>query len=93
MSLLDETDAMPDKDIQFKPHWLFVLAGLAVIAALVFYQAFALAVLGLAAFAVAQGIYVSWLRLSAKTRETEELSRIHFATAEALATAIDANAN
>jgi diguanylate cyclase (GGDEF)-like protein/putative nucleotidyltransferase with HDIG domain len=90
MSLLDGTDAMPDKDIQLKPHWLFVLAGLTIIAALVFYQAFALALLGLAACAVAQGMYVSWLHLSAKTCETEELSRIHFATAEALATAIDA---
>jgi putative nucleotidyltransferase with HDIG domain len=38
----------------------------------------------------AQLIYLAWFRLSAKTRETEELSRIHFATAEALATAIDA---
>ena len=35
-------------------------------------------------------IYLAWARLSAKTRETEELSRLHFATAEALATAIDA---
>ncbi|HAF22405.1 MAG TPA: hypothetical protein DCK93_05745 [Blastocatellia bacterium] len=41
-------------------------------------------------FAGAQIIYLAWVRLSAKTRETEELSRIHFATAEALATAIDA---
>ena len=37
-----------------------------------------------------QLVYLAWVRLSAKTRETEELSRIHFATAEALATAIDA---
>jgi diguanylate cyclase (GGDEF)-like protein/putative nucleotidyltransferase with HDIG domain len=35
-------------------------------------------------------VYLAWSRLTAKTRETEELSRIHFATAEALATAIDA---
>ncbi len=90
MNLLDRTDAMPDKDIHFKPHWLFVPAGLAVVSALVFYQAFALALLSLAACAVAQGMYVSWLRLRDKTRETEELGRIHFATAEALATAIDA---
>lgn len=33
---------------------------------------------------------LAWLRLRAKTREAEDLSRLHFATAEALATAIDA---
>lgn len=33
---------------------------------------------------------LAWLRLRTKTHEAEELSRLHFATAEALATAIDA---
>ncbi len=35
-------------------------------------------------------MYLAWSRLKAKTREAEELSRLHLATAEALATAIDA---
>src|SRR5690349_15314622 len=35
-------------------------------------------------------LYLAWSRANAKTREAEELSRLHFATAEALATAIDA---
>ncbi|HKZ81431.1 MAG TPA: diguanylate cyclase [Pyrinomonadaceae bacterium] len=33
---------------------------------------------------------LAWFRMRAKTREAEDLSRLHFATAEALATAIDA---
>jgi len=81
---------MTERELHFKPHRLLVLAGVGIVAALLTYQAFALALFSLMTLAIAQGMYVSWLRLGAKTRESEELSRIHFATAEALATAIDA---
>ena len=73
-----------------KGYRVFVLAGAAFIAAWAIHQAFSLALLSITIFAGAQVIHMAWYRLSAKTRETEELSRIHFATAEALATAIDA---
>jgi diguanylate cyclase (GGDEF)-like protein/putative nucleotidyltransferase with HDIG domain len=73
-----------------KRYRVFILAGGAFIAAWAIHQAFSLALLTITIFAGAQVIYLAWHRLSAKTRETEELSRIHFATAEALATAIDA---
>ncbi|HSS18786.1 MAG TPA: diguanylate cyclase [Pyrinomonadaceae bacterium] len=79
-----------ERDIHFKPQRLFVLAGLGLIAALLTYQAFALALFSLLTLAIAQGLYISWLRINAKNGEIEEISRIHFATAEALATAIDA---
>jgi diguanylate cyclase (GGDEF)-like protein/putative nucleotidyltransferase with HDIG domain len=46
--------------------------------------------LGLAVAGAAYCVSLAWLRLKAKTREAEELSRLHLATAEALATAIDA---
>jgi diguanylate cyclase (GGDEF)-like protein/putative nucleotidyltransferase with HDIG domain len=67
-----------------------MLAGGAFAAAWIIHQAFSVALLSVTIFAGAQVIYLAWARLSSKTRETEELSRIHFATAEALATAIDA---
>jgi diguanylate cyclase (GGDEF)-like protein/putative nucleotidyltransferase with HDIG domain len=67
-----------------------MVAGGAFITAYAIHQAFSLALLSVTIFATAQVIYLAWFRLSAKTHETEELSRIHFATAEALATAIDA---
>ncbi len=73
-----------------KRYRVFMLAGVAFIAAWAIHQAFSLALLSLTIFIGAQVIYMAWQRLNAKTRETEELSRIHFATAEALATAIDA---
>jgi diguanylate cyclase (GGDEF)-like protein/putative nucleotidyltransferase with HDIG domain len=73
-----------------KRYRIFILAGGAFIAAWVIHQAFSLALLGITIFAGAQIVYLAWCRLSAKSREAEELSRIHFATAEALATAIDA---
>lgn len=73
-----------------KRYCVFVIAGGAFIVAYAIHQAFSLALLSITIFATAQVMYHAWLRLSAKTRETEELSRIHFATAEALATAIDA---
>jgi diguanylate cyclase (GGDEF)-like protein/putative nucleotidyltransferase with HDIG domain len=69
---------------------VFIIAGGAFITAYAIHQAFSLALLSVTIFGAAQLIYLAWFRLSAKTRETEELSRIHFATAEALATAIDA---
>lgn len=73
-----------------KRYRVFIVAGGAFIAAYTIHQAFSLALLSVTIFAAAQVMYLVWFRLSAKTRETEELSRIHFATAEALATAIDA---
>src|ERR1700674_2910860 len=75
---------------QAKRYRVFVVAGGAFIVAYAIQQAFSLALLSVTIFAAAQVMYLAWFRLSAKTRETEELSRIHFATAEALATAIDA---
>src|SRR6266404_97989 len=73
-----------------KRYRLFIIAGGAFVAAWAIHQMMSLALLSVALFAGAQVIYLAWFRLSAKTRETEELSRMHFATAEALATAIDA---
>jgi diguanylate cyclase (GGDEF)-like protein/putative nucleotidyltransferase with HDIG domain len=73
-----------------KRYRIFIIAGGAFITAYAIHQAFSLALLSITIFVAAQLIYLAWFRLSAKTRETEELSRIHFATAEALATAIDA---
>ena len=68
----------------------FVLAGIAFIASWAIQQVSSLALLTITILVGLQIIYLAWSRLTAKTRETEELSRIHFATAEALATAIDA---
>ena len=73
-----------------KRYRVVMLAGVAFIAAWAIHQAFSLPLLCLTIFIGAQIIHMAWQRLNAKTRETEELSRIHFATAEALATAIDA---
>jgi diguanylate cyclase (GGDEF)-like protein/putative nucleotidyltransferase with HDIG domain len=86
MNLPDVSDPNPVA----KRYRIFMLAGGAFLAAWVIHQAFSLALLSVTIFAGAQVIYLAWARLSSKTRETEELSRIHFATAEALATAIDA---
>src|SRR5882724_7496984 len=68
----------------------FILAGVAFIVAWAIHHVSSLALLSVTLFAGALLIYLVWFRLSAKTRETEELSLMHFATAEALATAIDA---
>src|SRR5688572_24698099 len=73
-----------------KRYRIVMLAGVAFIVAWAIHQAFSLTLLSVTLFLGAQIIYMAWQRLNAKTRETEELSRIHFATAEALATAIDA---
>lgn len=68
----------------------FILAGTAFIAAWAIQQVSSLAFLSITIFAGFELVYVAWSRVTAKTREMAELSRIHFATAEALATAIDA---
>jgi diguanylate cyclase (GGDEF)-like protein/putative nucleotidyltransferase with HDIG domain len=73
-----------------KRYSLPVFAAGAFIAAWIILQVSSLFLLTLTIFAGAELIYLAWSRLSAKTRETAELSRVHFATAEALATAIDA---
>ena len=65
------------------PLWRFIVAWS-------IHQAYSLVLLSIATVVVAQAIHITWTRLTAKTRESEELSRLHFATAEALATAIDA---
>src|SRR5882672_8078204 len=90
MSLLDLTDYMAWKNPSGKRYRLLMVAGAAFIAAWAIHQAFSLALLTITIFACAQIVRLAWSRLKAKTHETEELSRIHFATAEALATAIDA---
>src|SRR6266404_26614 len=86
MSQLEQTG----QNFPAKRYRLFIIAGGAFVAAWAIHQMMSLALLSVALFAGAQVIYLVWFRLSAKTRETEELSRMHFATAEALATAIDA---
>ncbi len=90
MKLLELNDHIPGASRFEKPYRLFVFAGVAFIVAWAIHQAFSVALLTITIFACAQIVRLAWSRLSAKTRETEELSRIHFATAEALATAIDA---
>src|SRR6267378_2636620 len=90
MTLLDVTDSTNVGDLRVRPYRFFVLAGVAFIAVWAIYQAYSMALLSMASVAVAQVIHIAWSRLSAKTRESEELNRLHFATAEALATAIDA---
>ena len=70
---------------------LFLFAGVAFVVAWGIHQAYALAILTIATITIAQVFHFIWSsRLSARTRESEDLSRLHFATAEALATAIDA---
>src|SRR6266550_1787754 len=73
-----------------KRYPVLLIAGGAFIAACFIRQAFSLAILSATIFAAVQVMYYAWSRFNAKTRESEELSRLHFATAEALATAIDA---
>ncbi len=96
MNLPDMTDygsvapAQLNDNAPTRRYRFFITAGAAFIAAWVIQQAFSLTLLTITIFAGAQVVYLVWSRLNAKTRETEELSRTHFATAEALATAIDA---
>jgi HD-GYP domain-containing protein (c-di-GMP phosphodiesterase class II) len=68
----------------------FILGGGAFLAAWAIQHVSSLALLTVTVFAGLELVYLAWSRLNTKTRETEELSRIHLATAEALATAIDA---
>jgi diguanylate cyclase (GGDEF)-like protein/putative nucleotidyltransferase with HDIG domain len=96
MNLPDMTDyssvapAQWNDNAPTRRYRFFITAGASFIAAWAIHQAFSLTLLTITIFAGAQVVYLVWSRLNAKTRETEELSRIHFATAEALATAIDA---
>ena len=90
MNLLDVKNYLKGTSLPAKRYRFYVLTGAAVIAAWAIHQVYSLVLLSFATFVVAQTIQIAWSRLSAKTRESEELSRIHFATAEALATAIDA---
>ena len=90
MSLLDVADYIRGRRLSTSHYRLFLFAGVAFIVAWGIHKAYYLAVLSIVTVAVAHVIYVGWSRLIAKTRESEELSRLHFATAEALATAIDA---
>ena len=90
MNRLETSEYIPGTHWFAKPSRLIIIAGIAFIAAWAIHQAFSVALLTITIFACAQVVRLAWSRLSAKTNETEELSRIHFATAEALATAIDA---
>ena len=90
MSLLDVTDYTKGGYLSVRPYRFCLFAGVAFMTAWALHQAYSLALLSIATVAVAQVIHIVWSRLSVKTRESEELSRLHLATAEALATAIDA---
>jgi len=90
MNVPDVTNYIKGEDFSPRRYWFFLFAGVAILAAWAIHQAYSLALLCIATVAVAHVIHVAWSRLHAKTRESEELSRLHFATAEALATAIDA---
>src|SRR6266850_1692753 len=90
MSLLDVAIYIRALKFLFRHYRLILLAVVAFIAAWSIYQAYSLALLSFATVVGAQAIHIAWSRLTAKTRESEELSRLHLATAEALATAIDA---
>ena len=79
-----------DEVLPQKRYRMLMLAGGAFIAAWAILQAVSIASLTVTLFCGVYLVYLAWARLNAKTLETEELSRIHFATAEALATAIDA---
>jgi len=90
MHLPDVIDYARDENRPVKRYRIILLTGAAFVAAWAIHEAYSVALLGIAAVAVAQVFHMAWTRLSAKTRESEELDRMHFATAEALATAIDA---
>ena len=90
MNLLDVTDYMKSGNLPVKHYRFLFFAGVALISVWAIHEAYSLALLSIATVAVAQVMHMVWSRLRGKTRESEELSRIHLATAEALATAIDA---
>lgn len=90
MNLLDAIDYTKGESRPLRRYRIFILTGVAFVSAWAIHEAYSLALLCIAAVAIAQVFHMAWTRLSAKTRESEELDRMHFATAEALATAIDA---
>jgi diguanylate cyclase (GGDEF)-like protein/putative nucleotidyltransferase with HDIG domain len=90
MNLLDVTNYIPATNGPLKRYRFFMFAGVAFIVAWAIHQTYSLVLLSLVTLAISHVIYVALSRLKLKTSESEELSRIHFATAEALATAIDA---
>jgi len=90
MNLLDVTNYIPATNGPYKRYRFFMFAGVAFIVAWAIHQTYSLVLLSIVTLAISHVIYVAWSRLKIKTSESEELSRIHFATAEALATAIDA---
>jgi diguanylate cyclase (GGDEF)-like protein/putative nucleotidyltransferase with HDIG domain len=90
MKLLDPINYKKGERSPVMRYRLFILTGLAFLAAWAIHEAYLLALLIIATLAVAQVVHMTWTRLGAKTRESEELDRMHLATAEALATAIDA---
>src|SRR6185295_10563104 len=90
MSLRDMADYIRGRKLLFSHYRLVLFAGVAFIIAWSIHQSYSLSLLTISTVASAQVIYVAWSRLTARIRESEELSRLHFATAEALATAIDA---
>ena len=79
---------MPDSDRKLYLFPIF-LAALFFIGWAIYQQTYLLVI---SAFAATLGCLFcnAWLRLKTKTREAEQLSHLHLATAEALATAIDA---
>jgi len=70
-------------------RFLIVMAGTFLITWTIHHTLF-IVLVGASVVIGAYFVGLAWLRLKAKTSEAEELSRLHFATAEALATAIDA---
>jgi diguanylate cyclase (GGDEF)-like protein/putative nucleotidyltransferase with HDIG domain len=90
MNLLDVTNYIPATNGPQKRYRFLMFAGVAFMVAWAIHQTYSLVLLSVVTLAISHVIYVAWSRLKLKTSESEELSRIHFATAEALATAIDA---
>src|SRR4030095_1682784 len=90
MSVLDVGNYMRGQKLSYSLYRLLLFAVVAFIVAWSINQAYFLVPLSIVTVVVARLIHRVWSHLTAKTRESEELSRLHFATAEALATAIDA---
>src|SRR5437762_12039545 len=84
-----------DSNRASKGYWFFIaLLAIAALPAIIIATNRPGWVYPLLTFPIVAAIYltfrISFERLKAKTREAEDLSRLHLATAEALATAIDA---
>jgi diguanylate cyclase (GGDEF)-like protein/putative nucleotidyltransferase with HDIG domain len=91
MRLLDSSDS----NRALKGHWFFIaLLATAALPGIIIAVIRPGWIYTLITFPIIAAIYltsrISFERLKAKTREAEDLSRLHLATAEALATAIDA---